>query len=338
MRKYLLPDSGNFYKANLHVHTTVSDGEMTPEEIKRIYMERGYSIVAFTDHEVMVPHPELTDDSFLALTATEISVNQRYDCDFHFTKTYHLNIYSPFENKSSFSTFDRSQIWKKESLRYITPEQDMIDYKRVYTVDCINDMIKRANDEGCLVSYNHPVWSLQDHADYIGLKGLWGIEVYNTACARNGHFDSAKPMDDLLRAGERVMPLAGDDAHLMQDCFGGFLMVNAERLGYDEVFGALKKGDFYSSVGPELHEISIKDGVVRIRTSPVAFIGIVTDTRYLHTEKSADGTLTEVNFDINGYLRLAAEGVNEHRYIRVTLIDASGNPAYSRAYFIDELN
>ena len=37
MKKYLLANSGHFYKANLHVHTTVSDGQMTPEEIKRIY-------------------------------------------------------------------------------------------------------------------------------------------------------------------------------------------------------------------------------------------------------------------------------------------------------------
>ena len=34
MKKYLLPESGNFYKANLHCHTKVSDGAMTPEEVK----------------------------------------------------------------------------------------------------------------------------------------------------------------------------------------------------------------------------------------------------------------------------------------------------------------
>ena len=28
MRKYLLPENGNFYKANLHCHTTVTDGEI----------------------------------------------------------------------------------------------------------------------------------------------------------------------------------------------------------------------------------------------------------------------------------------------------------------------
>ena len=31
MKHYLLPESGRFYKANLHTHTTCSDGCKTPE-------------------------------------------------------------------------------------------------------------------------------------------------------------------------------------------------------------------------------------------------------------------------------------------------------------------
>ena len=52
--KYLIGNKGNFYKANLHTHTTVSDGRFTPEEIKNLYLEKGYSVVAFTDHNVIV--------------------------------------------------------------------------------------------------------------------------------------------------------------------------------------------------------------------------------------------------------------------------------------------
>lgn len=39
MKKYLIPNEGKFYKANLHMHTTVSDGKMTPEEVKEEYMK-----------------------------------------------------------------------------------------------------------------------------------------------------------------------------------------------------------------------------------------------------------------------------------------------------------
>lgn len=73
MKQYLLPEAGQFYKANLHCHSTVSDGRLSPEELKELYMRHGYSIIAYTDHEVLIPHPELTDDKFLALTRTSLS-------------------------------------------------------------------------------------------------------------------------------------------------------------------------------------------------------------------------------------------------------------------------
>ena len=338
MKKYLLPEKGQFYKANMHVHSTVSDGDMTPEELKLIYMEQGYSVVAFTDHEVMVPHPDLTDDSFLAITSTEISINERCDCDFHFTKTYHLNIYSPEENRSHFASFDRSKMWLNHSYDYITPEQDKVGMNRVYTFDCINEIIRDANADGCLVSYNHPVWSLQDYSDYIDLRGLWGIELYNTGCARNGYIDSAKPLDDLLRVGERVMPLATDDAHKLRDCFGGYIMIGAESLDYNAIFTSLRNGDFYASCGPEISEISIDDGIVRVKSSPVSYINLSTDNRLLFSKNNEHGSqLTDVEIDIRWYLDLAKQGINEHRYIRLTLIDDKGNYAYSRAYHIDDL-
>ena len=52
MKKYLLPETGNFYKANLHCHTTYSDGRKTPEQVKARYKGLGYSIVAYTDHDI----------------------------------------------------------------------------------------------------------------------------------------------------------------------------------------------------------------------------------------------------------------------------------------------
>ena len=336
MKKYLLSNVGSFYKANLHVHTNVSDGAMSPEEIKRIYMEKGYSVVAFTDHEVMVPHPELTDENFVALTSTEISTNNRTDCDFCYAKTYHLNIYSPDENKNCFNTFDKGKMWLEHSYQYITDEQEATQYKRIYDVNDVNKVIKMANDEGCLVSYNHPVWSLQNYSDYAELEGLWGIELYNTGCARNGYFDTAQPFDDLLRQGKNVFPLATDDAHLLRDCFGGYVMIRAEKLTYDSIFNALKNGDFYASTGPEIYEISIDGGVVKILTSPVAFVGLSTENRHLFAKREESNSLTEVTFDIGWHLDMLKQGISENPYIRITLVDEKGDTAYSCAYFVNE--
>lgn len=89
MLKYLLPETGNYYKANLYCHTNISDGTYTPEQVKQIYKEHGYSIVAFTEHDVFIPHPELCDDDFLALNGFEVEINEE-EKPWSQTKSCHL--------------------------------------------------------------------------------------------------------------------------------------------------------------------------------------------------------------------------------------------------------
>ena len=338
MKKYLLPKEGNFYKSNLHTHTTVSDGALSPIEVKKLYKEKGYSVVAYTDHEIMVPHLDLNDDDFLAITSTEISINKNRNCDFILTKTYHLNFYSKNPNKSTYDSFDKTILWLKSSYDNIDQTQWETQYDRVYSVECINEMIKKANDEGCLVSLNHPVWSLQDYSDYIGLKGLWGVEWHNTGCINTGYIDSIKPIDDLLRVGENVYPLATDDSHKVSDCFGGFTMIKAKELNYDVIFEALRCGDFYSTQGPLIDELYIEDGIVHIKTSKVKKIIITTDKRYTYTITAKEGeNLTEASMDINWYFDHCNDSIIKHQYIRITLIDEQGQCAHTRAYYLNEL-
>ena len=338
MRKYLLPKDGKFYKANLHTHTTVSDGVLTPLEVKKAYMEQGYSVVAYTDHEIMVPHTDLTDENFVALTATEISINEKRDCDFIHSKTYHLNFYSKDPNKSTYSSFDKTVLWLKSAYELADEKQWDAQYDRVYSIECINEMIKMANAEGCFVSLNHPVWSLQDYSDYINLKGLWGVEWHNTGCNNIGYFDSIKPIDDLLRVGENVLPLATDDSHKMADCFGGFVMVKAMELKYDMIYDALKKGDFYSTQGPLIEELYIEDGIINIKTSKVKKIIITADKRYSYPfVAKEDEFLTNTSLDVNWYFEHCDENIIKHQYLRITLIDEEGLIAHTRAYYLNEL-
>jgi hypothetical protein len=338
MKKYLLPNDGNFYKANLHMHTTISDGNMTPEETKKAFLEKGYSIVAFTDHEVMVPHLELTDENFLALTSTEISVNKRTSGDFMFTKCYHLNFYSRDHYKSAFNSFDERKLWLKHSKEYITEEQSAIHYDRVYSVECINEMIKMANEEECLVSLNHPVWSLQDYSDYIDLKGLWGVEWHNSGCVNSGFVDTIQPIDDLLRNNENVFPLATDDAHKIGDCFQGFVMVKAPALKHEEVYDALKRGDFYSSQKPLIDELYIEDGIIHIKTSKAKKIVVTSDKRYTSVLMAKEGQyLTNETLDISWYLERCDESIIKNEYIRIQVVDEDGFVAHTRAYYLNEL-
>ena len=38
-------------KGGLHIHTTCSDGKLTPQEAADAYRDRGFDFIAFTDHD-----------------------------------------------------------------------------------------------------------------------------------------------------------------------------------------------------------------------------------------------------------------------------------------------
>lgn len=95
--KIYLDETKNYYKANLHCHTTRSDGRATPEAVKEEYKKRGYSAVAFTEHDHLLNSSHLTDEDFVAITACELTVKgPQIDPSFELSsiKVAHLNFYS----------------------------------------------------------------------------------------------------------------------------------------------------------------------------------------------------------------------------------------------------
>ncbi len=318
--KKLLPETG-YYKANLHCHTTISDGELTPEEIKSAYMAQGYSIVAFTDHRSYQWHNELDGENFLALAATEIDLTEEAPGkDWTRKKTYHLNLLDtdPLSNQEA----------KKENPLPDTPYEDL---------DGLNHYIARMNELGFLVTYNHPYWSLQTLEDYAGLRGLFAMEIYNYGCEHDGLYGfHPQAYDEMLRAGQKLFAAATDDNHNrlpfgdpLNDSFGGYLQIAAEDLTYSSVIYALKAGRFYWSMGPELRGVSLRDGVLVVDTSPVEKIFVIQEGRDCYKKLALPGdSLTHAEFPLTG-----KEG-----WFRVEVRDGMGKYAGTNAYFSDELN
>jgi len=63
---------GSWYKGNLHLHTTNSDGSYTPEEICTLYKEAGYDFVSITDHGKVTPVKKNLP-SFLVIKGAELN-------------------------------------------------------------------------------------------------------------------------------------------------------------------------------------------------------------------------------------------------------------------------
>ena len=129
MKKYLLPKEGFFYKANLHCHSNFSDGQWSVEEIKENYKAQGYSIVAFTDHNLFLSHSYLTDNSFLALNGVEININDEIYPD-KYGKTCHICMIALDEDNLVHPCWHREKYLNKHlsEFRHMVKFDDCLDF------------------------------------------------------------------------------------------------------------------------------------------------------------------------------------------------------------------
>lgn len=342
MKKYLLPKEGNFYKAAMHVHTNISDGGLSVAEMTKGYKDKGYSIVAYTDHEVFVTHNDLSDENFLAINGVEVSVNDesKNAGGWQYLPTYHLNLYAKRSDIDYSSVCTEDAIYVDHSHQYMTERMKQNKFDKQYTQDSINRLIAAANNDGFLTCYNHPVGSLQNYANYCDLKGLWAVEWYNSGSTEGGMPESIQPIEDLLHRGERVVPIAGDDSHGLDIVGGCFAMVKAESLNYETVMTAFEKGDFYSSSGPEIYDLYIEDGILHISCSDVTRVVVSSERRYTFVKKTDDySTFNEAEFDLNDYEKAShlTDETYKDAYFRVTLYDVHGKEAHTRPYYVTEV-
>lgn len=310
-RIYLLPKEGNFYKANMHCHTTVSDGKLTPGQVKEEYQKKGYQIVAYTDHGKYCPHPELNSKDFLALAG--------FGTDRKEEGTFHFNFYdgSPDERKE-----EKAEVCSPEALNDGSSG--------------INAYIKKMKQLGFLVTACHPYRSMQNYNDYTGLLGLFAMEIYHYRSdleGLNGYNPQA--YDEMLRCHKEIYCLASDgnkNDYPMEDpfsdSFGGFIKIKARELTYPAVMQALKKGDFYSSMGPDIHSLYIEGKDLVVKTSPVEKIYMKMEGKNCRMKIAPQGELLEeARFPLTG-----REG-----YIRVVCRSENGLYANTNAYFLKDL-
>lgn len=338
MRKYLIPEEGQFYKANLHCHTTVSDGRLTPEEVKRAYMREGYSIVAYTDHNALVAHPELSDEKFLALNGLEIDVLEDWwvGCGNHI-KTCHICMIALDENNLIQPCYHREKFIQKPTTRAAVKfDESKPDFERIHNPECVNAVIKEGRDSGFFVTYNHPTWSLEDYRDYSRYEGMHALEMFNYGSHVSGMDEhNTHVYDEMLREGKRIYCIGGDDNHNVlplydskSDSFGAFTVIKAKGLDYASVSKALLNGDFYASEGPKINSLWVEDGVFHIECEGAAVIKFNTYGRRRSIVYAPEGeTLTSAEFALK----------DEDIYVRVTVMDGRGKCANTNAYFLDEI-
>jgi hypothetical protein len=192
------------------------------------------------------------------------------------------------------------------------------------------------NAVGGIIFAAHPYWCGLTAAEVCEVKGFAGIEVYNASCRYVGKEFCQVIWDEALDQGMPYSALAVDDSHCPEELFRGWTMICAENRNVSSLVEALKKGEFYSTMGPEIYSMEYRDGIFHAEFSPVSsavlvsnrhcgYCGAIGDKRL---EKEASVT-TELTCRISGSSSFPAG-----HYFRLQLRTADGRYAWSNPIMV----
>ncbi|MDD3219905.1 MAG: PHP domain-containing protein [Lachnospiraceae bacterium] len=317
---------GNWYKGNLHSHTTNSDGMLRPEEAVELFKSHGYSFLCFSEHDCYTDYRrKFNTDDFIILPGVEASAilyeergsNNRL-------KVHHIHGILGTEKM------------QKEARKPLFEHKDVLkipkyygEWDGAYVAQALSDGLR---DRGCITTYNHPIWSRVCEEEFIETEGLFALEIfnYNTVNESGTGYDTTH-WDTMLRMGRQIYGFASDDNHnegLFDDACGGYIVVKAPSLTHDHIIKAMLAGNYYSSAGPEIYDWGIKEGVAYIECSPVNRVNFIAgnsiNAGMTVMCDNIDDTLCKAQFPLKG---------NES-YLRIECTDKYGKTAWTNAVFL----
>lgn len=324
---------GIWLKASLHTHSAASDGLLPPEGVVRYYSRAGYDVISITDHNKLTKVNKFND--VIIIPGIEASVIDE-------GKDYHLILLGVRDDLCKFHM----------GLRKVV------------------DLTLEHNS---IVIIAHPYWSNLGCEDLVKIKGCTAIEIYNTACdVEVGRGESNIYWDYLLACDFNVWGVAVDDAHKYTtppiDSLGGWIWVKVAVKEEEEVLKAIRKGSFYSTMGPCIENVELRNEKLVIKCEPMNKINIIsakgrglsmsiwTLRRFLEGWRRGDqgiksmveevtvdkerglveiiaseNVTIEVHLDGDGIKELTVNGVRKlfQDYIRVEIVDREGKKAWS---------
>lgn len=185
-----------------------------------------------------------------------------------------------------------------------------------------------AKDNGSLLIWAHPHWTGNDHNDPL-VDICHGLEIYNhVSHCENGSGYALSHWDFQLQKRPNLFGFSVDDSHFIPGepyWNGGWVMVNSASPAPDDLLKALKKGNFYSSQGPEFKKIECDNNMIRIETSPCMYARLIGPRRVGSSINGLEkGPFTEAVFETPSHWESA----------RLEIEDAKGKLAWSNTVFI----
>lgn len=296
---------GRFWRGNLHTHSNLSDGCLSPGEVCRRYRDEGYDFISLTDHFVGLYGYPITD-----------------------TKPFRGNGFTTIPGAELHSgAMENGELW--HILAVGLPEDfeppNAPHFRPVADQESGADLAARARAAGAFVAVAHPEWSGLTTGDARTIAAAHAVEIYNHGCAvgcdRPHGFYTA---DQLLSEGRQLTLCATDDAHFTEpDHFGGWVMVKAEENDPEALVTALRDGAYYASTGPELRALHWEENAVIVESSAVSTV--IVQGRGSAAVAVHGTSMTRTSVPLQRFA-----GSN---FMRVTVVDAAGKRAWSNPVY-----
>lgn len=270
----IIDAGGTRYKGNLHMHTTLSDGSLSPQKAAELYRKAGYDFIALTDHWVQSKTEDY--DGMLMLPGCEFDTG-----DMLTSPVYHI-----------VGAGMGAEVKLKR------------DHTR--SPQAIIDAVNAAGGAAILA---HPAWSVTIPELCMGLEGLSGTEIYNSVSGLpwNARPDSSVYIDIWAAQGKLFRCTAADDSHGYNgEQTMSFIMLKAEELTREGIVAALKKGDFYASQGPLFESVTLEGGDVKVKCSKVETVVFYSNTVWCE-DRVITGGVTGAEYHVkptDRYLRV----------------------------------
>ena len=303
-------ENTQWYKGNIHTHTTESDGDEDPQKVVSWYRRHGYDFLVLSDHNhlTLLNYGERKRrfKRPLMIPGEEISANiQNGTIPIHINGIGISRLVEPI---------DTGQV--------------------VSTIQANVDAIHQA---GGISSINHPnyKWAF-DHTHLSQVRGLNLLEVFNGHPASNlyggeGKYTYEQIWDGVLSEGSIVFGVATDDAHNYHDFVPeksnpgrGWVVVRAPEFTQDAIVSALETGEFYASTGVTLADLESTPEKIRIEVEPEPF--------RMYTTKFI-GKNGRVLLETSGFAAEYCPSGNEG-YVRTVTVSSGNTKAWTQPVFL----
>ncbi len=263
---------GVLRRAQLHCHTTASDGRFAPRDLLQMYRDAGYSFVALTDHNRVTRCDDLDGPDFVAVPGTEDTVAR----------------------------------W----LRPLGPHMGRLFVDAPLRAGSAQERIDRTVAAGGVVSLCHPSWTGNLWTGAWPREAVTSLRGYRLLEIWNPHSEPAEDLrrwDAALSARGPDAPVWGvavDDCHYAGQFNRGWILVKVAEVSAAALRAALLAGAFYASTGLR-GEVTVAAGQILVRVDEPARIRFVGRGGRLLAE--AQGTVAGYRPDgSEGYVRVEA--------------------------------